>query len=99
MRDLMFTPTVTAGGSILPYAFGCFSQEYNGVRVIWSYGLWTAISALLIQVPERGLTFVVLANADRLSADYALGAGRLLDSPVAREFLEAFVFQRTVTLP
>jgi hypothetical protein len=95
----MFTPTVTSSGSTLPFAFGCFSQEYNGVRVIWSYGYWTAISALLIHVPEIGLTFAVLANADRLSADYALGAGNLLDSPVAQEFLNAFVFHRTVALP
>ncbi len=99
MRDLMFTPTVTSSGSTLPFAFGCFSQEYNGVRVIWSYGYWTAISALLIHVPELGVTFAVLADADRLSADYALGAGHLLDSPVAQEFLNAFVFHRTVALP
>ena len=99
MRDLMFTPTVTGTGATLPYAFGCFSQEYGGVRVIWAYGLWTANSSLLIHVPERGLTFAVVANADRLSADYPLGAGRLLDSPIAQEFLNAFVLRQTISLP
>ena len=38
----------------------------RGVRVVWQYGLWTAISSL-IKVPERELTFV-LGNTDALSA-------------------------------
>jgi hypothetical protein len=68
------------------------------VRVIWHYGLWTANSSLIIKVPERSLTFVVLANTDELSAPYQLGAGRLDSSPWAREFLEAFVIG-AVALP
>jgi CubicO group peptidase (beta-lactamase class C family) len=96
MRDQMFTPARSSTGEILPYGFGCFSQVYRGIRVIWAYGYWTANSALMISVPERGLVFAVLANADRLSAGYRLGAGQLLDSPVAREFLDAFVFEETI---
>lgn len=92
MRDKMFAPTVTARGVTLPYAFGCFSQVYQGTRIVWAYGLWTSISSLLIHVPDRDLTFVVTANADRLSSPYPLGAGRLLESPLAQEFLSAFVF-------
>ena len=99
MRDLMFTAARTSKGETLPYAFGCFSQVYEGVRIIWAYGYWTANSALLVNVPERGLTFVALANADRLSAGFRLGAGQLLDSPLAREFLNAFVFDTRVVLP
>jgi hypothetical protein len=62
---------------------------------VWAYGLWNSISSLLIKVPDRGLTFVVLANTEELSRNYPLGAGKLLDSPVAREFLNAFVFNST----
>ena len=91
-REAMFTPAMTSGGVPLPYAFGAFSQRYEGVRVIWSYGYWTGNSSLLIKVPERGLTFVLMANSDQLSAPYPLGAGRLLESPFAREFLYGFVF-------
>ncbi|MEO8452833.1 MAG: hypothetical protein ABI647_23795 [Gemmatimonadota bacterium] len=61
------------------------------MRVIWHYGLWTANSSLIIKVPERELTFVVLANSDALSQPYQLGAGKLESSPWAREFLDAFV--------
>ena len=99
MRDLMFTPVTTSRGDSLPYALGCFSQQHGGTRVVWAYGLWTSISSLLIHLPERGLTFVILANADRLSADYRLGSGALLDSPVAQEFLNSFVFNPSVSLP
>ncbi|HYV99178.1 MAG TPA: hypothetical protein VE967_17100, partial [Gemmatimonadaceae bacterium] len=81
-------------GVTLPYAFGCFSQVYKGVRVVWAYGYWTAISSLLIHLPDRGITFVVTANADRMSAGYPLGAGKLLDSPIATEFLNAFAFNQ-----
>ena len=99
MRDLMFTPARTSTGETLPYAFGCFSQVYRGVRIVWAYGYWTANSALLISVPDRGLTFSALANADRLSAGFRLGAGQLLDSPLAQEFLNAFVFDEKIVLP
>jgi CubicO group peptidase (beta-lactamase class C family) len=95
MRDLMFTPTVSSTGATLPYALGWFAQTYNGVRVVWAYGLWTANSALIIKIPDRGLTFVVLANTEQLSANYSLGAGNLLESPLANEFLNAFVFNST----
>ena len=99
MRELMFTPARTSTGAVLPYAFGCFSQVYRGVRVIWSYGLWNSISALLIHLPERGVSLAVLANADRLSMPYSLGNGTLLNSPVAREFLEAFAWSSQARLP
>jgi CubicO group peptidase (beta-lactamase class C family) len=95
-RTLMYTPARTSQGQTLPYALGTFSQVYQGVRVVWAYGYWTANSSLIIKVPDRGLTFVVVANSDRLSSPYPLGSGALLESPVAREFLNAFVFNSTL---
>ncbi len=50
------------------------------------------LSSLIIKVPRRGLTFVVLANTDGLSAPYPLATGRLDSSPWARAFLDAVVF-------
>jgi CubicO group peptidase (beta-lactamase class C family) len=90
-KALAYTPAVTPSGDSLPYALGWFSTRYKGVRIIWHYGLWVANSSLIIKVPERQLTFVVLANSDALSAPYRLGAGDLGSSPWAREFLDAFV--------
>jgi CubicO group peptidase (beta-lactamase class C family) len=90
-RALAYAPAITPAGDTLPYALGWFSTRYKGVRIIWHYGLWVANSSLIIKVPDRQLTFVVLANTDALSAPYRLGAGALESSPWAREFLDAFV--------
>lgn len=88
----VFTATVSTRGDTLPYGIGWFVQRVQGVQVQWHYGYWTANSSLLIRVPERGLTFVLLANSDGLSRTSPLGAGNLLSSPAARAFLDAFVF-------
>ena len=68
------------------------------MRIIWHYGYWTANSSLIIKVPDRELTFVVLANTDGLSSPYLLGAGGLDTSPWARLFLDTFVIG-SVALP
>jgi len=90
-KALAFTPATSPSGEVFPYGLGWFSTTYQGVRIIWHYGLWTANSSLIIKVPDRGLSFVVLANTDGLSARYPLGDGKLESSPWARAFLDAFV--------
>jgi CubicO group peptidase (beta-lactamase class C family) len=90
-KAVAWSPTVTPAGDTLPYGLGWFSTRYKGVRVVWQYGLWTAISTLLLKVPERELTFVILGNTDALSAPYRLGGGDISGSPWAREFLDRFV--------
>lgn len=90
-KALAYTPVVSPSGETFPYGLGWFSTLYKGVRVIWHYGLWTANSSLIVKVPDRGLSFVVLANSDALSSPYQLGAGKLETSPWARLFLDTFV--------
>ncbi|HJQ10397.1 MAG TPA: serine hydrolase domain-containing protein, partial [Gemmatimonadaceae bacterium] len=91
IKTLAYTPVVSPSGETFPYGLGWFSTMYKGVRVIWHYGLWTANSSLIVKVPDRGLSFVVLANSDALSSPYPLGAGKLETSPWARLFLDTFV--------
>jgi len=83
--------TVTADGRSLPYGLGWFVLEHRGVKLVWHYGLWTGNSSLIIKVPARKLTFVVLANSERLTSSYFHGRGELLTSPFARAFVEGFV--------
>jgi CubicO group peptidase (beta-lactamase class C family) len=90
-KALAFTPTRDANGRDLPYGLGWFTTMYKGERVIWHYGYWTANSSLIVKVPSRGLSFVLLANTDGLSAPFPLGSGRLETSDFAREFLNAFL--------
>jgi CubicO group peptidase (beta-lactamase class C family) len=93
-KALAYTPVVGPTGETFPYGLGWFATNYKGVRVIWHYGYWTASSTLVIKVPSQGLTFVLFANTDGLSAPYPLGAGSLDRSPWAREFLETFVIAK-----
>src|SRR5687768_3380549 len=93
-KTLAWTPVVSPSGTTFPYGLGWFATDYKGVRVVWHYGYWTASSTLIIKVPSQGLSFVVLANTDGLSAPYPLGAGKLDASPWAREFLETFVIAK-----
>ena len=97
-KALAYMPTALAGGQTSPYGLGWFSTEYKGVRLIWHYGYWVANSSLVIKVPSRGLTYVVLSNSDQLSAHYPLANGKLEQSPWATAFLDAFVFG-SVPLP
>jgi CubicO group peptidase (beta-lactamase class C family) len=95
---LAYTPVKSPSGETFPYGLGWFSTDYKGVRVIWHYGLWTANSSLIVKVPDRELTFVLLANTDGLSSPYPLGQGKLESSPWARTFLDTFVIG-SVALP
>jgi CubicO group peptidase (beta-lactamase class C family) len=90
--EQVFTPATSNTGETLPYGLGWFIQEYQGIRLQWHYGYWTTNSSLIIRVPDRGLTFVVLANTQTLSSPYGLGIDEnVLRSDVARLFIDAFV--------
>lgn len=93
-KALAWTPVVSPSGETFPYGLGWFATDYKGIRVIWHYGYWTASSTLVIKVPSQGLTFVLLANTDGLSAPFPLASGKLDASPWAREFLETFVIAK-----
>lgn len=89
----VFTPATSNAGDTLPYALGWFIQRLEGTTLQWHYGYWTTNSSLIVRVPERKMTFVVLANTSNLSAAFpGLGADdNVLSSEVARLFVEAFV--------
>jgi CubicO group peptidase (beta-lactamase class C family) len=90
-KAVAYAPTISTNGDTLPYALGWFSTRVSGERVIWHYGYWTGNSSLIIKVPSRGLTFVILANSDMLSRPTRLGDGDLMSSSLAREFIASFV--------
>jgi CubicO group peptidase (beta-lactamase class C family) len=92
MHDLSMRPVVTPSGEVLPYAHGWFVQEHEGLTLVWHHGHWFGSSSLLVRIPERQLTFVVLANSDGLSRWRGLGDhGDLSRSAAARSFLGTFV--------
>lgn len=91
-KETMLTRTVSDAGVTLPYALGWYVQYYNGLKLEWHSGEWTGQSSLLLRVPERGLTFVAVANTQMLTDPYPVGDGDVMQSDFARMFVDAFVF-------
>jgi CubicO group peptidase (beta-lactamase class C family) len=91
-RTLAWTNALNRERSPHPTGLGWFVQSYKGERVVWHYGLLpNAYSALFVKVPARGVTIVLLANSDGLSAPYQLHLGDVTRSPYALAFLRLFV--------
>ncbi|MFC1528190.1 serine hydrolase domain-containing protein [Candidatus Neomarinimicrobiota bacterium] len=93
-KELMYTPTISNSGEELPYGIGWFIDNNEEVDIIWHYGYWDAVSTLILKIPEEDLSFVILANTDRLSsASQGIGSDEDVNrSVVAQEFLNAFVY-------
>ena len=90
-RDEMFHAARTKEGKPLPYGLGWFVEDEPGPKVVWHYGWFPpTVSALYIKVPERKLTFLMLANGDGISANVPWTAEGVRGSPVARLFLDHF---------
>lgn len=86
----VFSAMISNDGKTLPYGLGWFVQQREGVEFNWHYGYWVGMSSLIIRVPAKNMTFVLMANSDMLSAPYPLGAGDIWVSPYAKEFLKSF---------
>jgi CubicO group peptidase (beta-lactamase class C family) len=87
-KELAFSPARSSRGRLLPYALGWFVQNRRDVKVVWHYGWDRANSSLIIKVPEREVTFVLLGNSEGLSRKFDLGQDEdVTRSPFAREFL------------
>jgi CubicO group peptidase (beta-lactamase class C family) len=72
----------------LPTGLGWFVQQYNGEKVVWQYGYEKdAYSSLMLTLPNRDITLILLANSDGLSAPFALENGDITTSLFAKLFL------------
>jgi CubicO group peptidase (beta-lactamase class C family) len=86
-----------ANGKPLPTGLGWFVQAYNresggSEPVAWQFGvIENAYSSLIVKVPNRKLTMILLANSDGLSAPFALATGDVTTSIFARTFLRTFL--------
>jgi CubicO group peptidase (beta-lactamase class C family) len=91
-RTLAWTPPVNASGQPLPHAYGWFVQTYNGGPIVWQFGVSdNASSSMIISLPQRGVTLILLANSSGLARPFDLSAGDVTVSPFARLFLSIFV--------
>jgi CubicO group peptidase (beta-lactamase class C family) len=90
-RAQAWQPRMAADGRPLPYAFGWFVQKIRGRTIVWHYGHGLESSSLIVKIPDRRMTFVILANSDGLSRWRGLGdKADVTASPAATLFLNWF---------
>jgi CubicO group peptidase (beta-lactamase class C family) len=86
--DLAWTPVLGHRGSHVPMGLGWFVQSHRGQRVVWHFShVPNAYSALMLKVPERKITLILLANSDGLTAPFQLSRGDVTRSLFAAVFL------------
>lgn len=84
-----WNPVLDRAGQATPMGLGWFVQFYRGERVVWHFGtVPNAYSSLILKLPAKGITFILLANSDGLSNPFQLPAGDLTRSPFATVFLK-----------
>jgi CubicO group peptidase (beta-lactamase class C family) len=78
-------------GTALPTGLGWFVQNYNGERIIWHFShVSDAYSGLILKMPARQLTLILLANSDGLTTGANLEQGDVTTSPFVKIFLRLF---------
>jgi CubicO group peptidase (beta-lactamase class C family) len=86
-----WAPRPAVAGHPQPFGLGWFAQVHNGQPVVWHFAYTpNAGSALVLKLPQKGTTLILLANSDGLSATFPLQAGDVTVSPLARVFLTLF---------
>jgi len=77
----------------VPHGIGWFVQSYNGENVVWNYGTGeNGSSSMVIVLPGRSLSLVMMANSNGLAKGFYLNAGDVTTSPFARLFLSLFAY-------
>lgn len=78
-------------GLPLPTGLGWFVQTHRGQQVVWHFGyVPNAYSSLVIRIPAKKLTLILLANSDALVAPYQLPLGDVTKSIFGNLFLRFF---------
>jgi CubicO group peptidase (beta-lactamase class C family) len=82
----------SSAGATAPTGLGWFVQSYRGERVVWHFGnIPNAYSSLIIKLPSRHMTVILLANSDGLTGPFNLQTGDLTRSVFANLILRLFL--------
>lgn len=88
---LMTSPFTLNSDRPSPYGLGWSVQKVGSLTAHWHYGWGDSYSALIIRLPEKKTTFILLVNSSGASAPFMLQYGNLLTSPFGVSFLEPFI--------
>lgn len=85
-------PTPTAPTTIvMPTGLGWFVTTESGQRLVWTFGhIQDAASALIVKMPSKRLTLILLANSGGLAKGYDLENAHVTSSPFVKVFLRLF---------
>jgi CubicO group peptidase (beta-lactamase class C family) len=86
----MTAPLKLNNGADSPYGLGWFSEEWDGTRLNWVYGLGPSYASFLLHVPSERLSLIFLANTDAPTAALRLNYGNALQFPLTTPFLRRF---------
>jgi CubicO group peptidase (beta-lactamase class C family) len=89
-QQLAWTNARTNSGVEIPYGLGWFVQRAGDMKLVWHYGQWPVFSGLILKIPERNLTLILLANNTALCRPFEMADGDALKSPFALAFIRAF---------
>jgi CubicO group peptidase (beta-lactamase class C family) len=88
---MAWSNVTTMQQTALPTGLGWFVQNYRGEPVVWHFGLITnGYSSLVLKLPSRRLTLILLANSDGLSGPFQLESGDVTKSLFGTLFLRLF---------
>ena len=91
-RAEAWSARATADGTPMPTGLGWFVQQYRGEPVVWQYGhIPNAYSSMILKLPNRHTTIVLLANSDGLAVPFNLSEGDVTRSLFATMLLRMFV--------
>lgn len=91
-RAEAWSARAAADGSPMPTGLGWFVQQYRGEPVVWQYGhIPNAYSSMILKLPNRHVTIVLLANSDGLAVPFNLSEGDVTRSLFATLLLRLFI--------
>lgn len=77
---------------VMPTGLGWFVTSDSGQPVIWTFGhIPDASSALIVKMPKKKLTLIMLANSGGLAKGYDLENANVTSSPFVKVFLRLFI--------
>jgi CubicO group peptidase (beta-lactamase class C family) len=92
-KQQIWTVATSPTGRSFPYGLGWFVLESPARKpwLLWHYGWYPdAFSSLLLKLPDRALTLILLACTDRASSVFFPGNGDPLRSAFVTAFLNSF---------
>jgi CubicO group peptidase (beta-lactamase class C family) len=85
-------PNGTSTTIAMPTGLGWFVTKESGQDLVWTFGhIANASSALIVKMPSKRLTLILLANSGGLAQGYNLENANVTSSPFVKVFLRLFI--------